>query len=247
MIASRLPAGRFRGREHELPVSPFQPQQPAAQVGPGVDAQQRSVLLRWRLRRSARGEPPVLRQPAGESRELHAEGGAARGPVDQHDGPDLAHRIEADGAGEPRDPAGVPDPGHLLAAGTAPGNAPRLRPPVIGQVSRFVHLTQRPGVQHLTGHSRLPVGPELERNPGSQVRGGRPQAAFRPYRRHGRRRVQVVRQAAPVVARRAPGDQRGRKRGKPVAARPSGRRMASLTYSGYGVPLARVTISPSHW
>ena len=201
----RPPAER---RKVTPPPSTLPPSAAEKRSGSAVGVRTTCQVVRRRWRRgSARSGPPVLRKPAGESRDFQADGGAARGPVDQHDGPDLTHRVEADGAGEPRNPAVVPDPGHLVPAGSAPGNAPGLRPLVIGQVTRLVHLAQRPGVQHLAGRSRRPVGPELERNPAGQVRGGRPQAAFRPGRRHRRRRVQVVRQAAPVVSRRAPGPQ----------------------------------------
>jgi hypothetical protein len=37
----QLPGGRFGGGDGQFPVAPFQAQQPAAQAGPGVDAQQR--------------------------------------------------------------------------------------------------------------------------------------------------------------------------------------------------------------
>ena len=111
-------------------------------------------------------------------------------------------------------PPACPIQNGVVTAGATPGNTPRLGPPLIGQVTGLVHSAQGRGAEHRCGGARLPVGAELEANPSGQVFSARPQAAFGPDRRHGRCRVQVVRQGVPLVSRRASGGHLGGQRRK---------------------------------
>ena len=87
-----------------------------------------------------------------------------------------------------------PDP--RLAPHRVPADAPGLRPRLVAQVARPVHLGQRRRRQHVLG--------ELRGDPPRQVAHARPQAALGLDRRHRRRPLEVVAEPAGGVAGRAP-------------------------------------------
>src|SRR5439155_11636365 len=172
------PLRRVRIDEGEGAVAPLESEEQGFVFGFSVQTEQLSERLRGRNRR-LRGLDRGRRCLQSGGPEGHRQLVRVRDAVQEGDRADgIVSAMEAHVRDEPRKAARVLYPDHVVLPLGVPRDAPGLRPRLVAQVARTMHLVEARPREDLLAAALAPVLEELRPDPASQVFDRGPETAL---------------------------------------------------------------------